>query len=245
MKLESFVKGEGESLLFLGGAFTTFKYYEKFINLLATNYKVYFFNYPGFGGSDPFADGHTIENYTKAIEDFIKQKDLKKFHLTGSSFGGLLAVHYAHIVKVRSIKSLILFSPKLHLQSKSKLWNAYNLARENLVEKIKFRNKSLVANAFHLYIYKNPLQMIKQASLVHECELDEKEVPKEIPILLVEGKRDKLVDVNYATTILKNKNENVEIAILEEHGHEAFAAIGDEILDIVRNFTENINTSNS
>jgi len=42
MKLESFVAGKGEPLLFLGGAFTTYDYCKDFIKLLGKKYKVYF-----------------------------------------------------------------------------------------------------------------------------------------------------------------------------------------------------------
>ncbi len=238
MDLEYYVVGRGEPLLFLGGAFTTFGYYKKFIDLLSKGYKVYFFNYPGFGKSKKFLKGHTLENYLKTVDDFVKYRKLTKFHLAGASFGGFLAVKYIGQAKSDKIKSLILFSPASRTQTKSALKNAIRLIRNNL-HKHSGGRKPLTDNALQLKYLKNITEKIKHARFVLSCSLEVNDVHPDIPTLIILGEKDPLVDNKYTVDILSTC-KNLQVITIPGEGHDAFAVIGDKILEIINSFTRNI-----
>lgn len=240
MKIESFELGKGEPILFLGGAFTTFRYYGKFFKLLAKEYKVYFFNYPGFGKSETFKNGYSVENYLKAIDEFITKQKLKEFHLAGASFGGYLAVHYLHTRKNKGIKSLLLFSPMTKLRSKNTIKNIFALAQENLGDKIKYRKRSLVISGFNLYNFNNLREKLKHGIFVQRCSFDKNVIPQNVPILIVVGEKDNLVDVQYTISTFRQRSKMVELVSFSNFGHEAFVVIGDEILKIIKDFTDKL-----
>src|SRR3989344_6690362 len=146
MKFEYYCQGRGESLLFLGGANTTIRFYQRFLTALSRYYKVYFFNYPGFGQTDhPIC--HDLPTYLTAVDQFIHNHRLKNFHLAGSSFGGYLAVTYAYL-KQPKIKSLILFSPLTRLPSHTLLGMAARMIKGHL-HKSSHNNQSFTSNMFN------------------------------------------------------------------------------------------------
>lgn len=56
---------------------------------------VYTLDLPGFGGSQEPADVWGIDEYTRFLEDFVRQNGISRPVLVGHSFGGRMAIVYA------------------------------------------------------------------------------------------------------------------------------------------------------
>ena len=73
-------------------------------------FNIYIPDLPGFGQSSAFAGGHTIENYSWWVGEFIHKLALpQRPHLLGHSFGSIIVSH--HAAHAEDFETLILENP--------------------------------------------------------------------------------------------------------------------------------------
>lgn len=89
------VAGEGEPILLLHGWGCTGEIFKNIQAVLATSYKTYSFDFPGFGASDEPTDVWGVEEYTRMVEAFVKENGITKPALMGHSFGGRVSIVFA------------------------------------------------------------------------------------------------------------------------------------------------------
>ncbi len=87
--------GEGDPVLLLHGWGCTNAIFKDIQAVLSTNYKTYNFDFPGFGASGEPAEVWGVEEYTRMVESFVKENNIKKPALMGHSFGGRVSIVYA------------------------------------------------------------------------------------------------------------------------------------------------------
>jgi len=87
--------GEGEAILLIHGTGASLHTWEKWINILSTDYRVISFDLPGFGltGPDP-NHNYQISRYTAILDSLMVKLKVDSFHIAGNSLGGLVAWHY-------------------------------------------------------------------------------------------------------------------------------------------------------
>lgn len=214
MKLVSFQKGKGENLLFLGGAFTVYNYYDNFISKLAKDFKVHFFNYPGFGGSEKL-ERHRLIDYLLAISAYVKKNKLSNFYLAGHSFGGYLATKYS--ARKDDLKALILLEPLTRLRHKSFYKNAQALFKTQMAEEDE--GLKTIKKLSDAKVFLDTPEKIKHAQFVIKQKLLKKDIPDDTPILVFLGKNDLVIDNAYSRKIFEK--ENVKIITLIKGGHLA------------------------
>ncbi|MGP1413713.1 MAG: proline iminopeptidase-family hydrolase [Bacillales bacterium] len=101
---------------------TLFPYIEFSKKLVEKGHQVILYNQHGSSKSDilkPSKDLFTFESFEEELRLIIDKLNIKKYHLLGHSWGGMLALHYILNNRDTSISSIILFST---LPS-TKLWN--------------------------------------------------------------------------------------------------------------------------
>lgn len=104
--------GEGEAILFLHGLGSSSQDWEKQIEELSKEYKIYLLDLRGHGKSS--IDGNfSFELFIQDIELFINQIIKEPFHLVGLSLGAMLASSLAS--KQANIKSLTLINCPLKI----------------------------------------------------------------------------------------------------------------------------------
>ena len=97
---EEFGNNINENIIILPGWGDNRKSFYEMINLLKEKYKVYIFDYPGFGNS-PFPNKDlTIYDYENLFENFIKEKKLNKLSIICHSFGGRITILLNSKVKI-------------------------------------------------------------------------------------------------------------------------------------------------
>lgn len=89
------VQGEGKPVLLLHGWGCTHNIFAALQQLLAQQYKVYNFDFPGFGESDEPTQVWGTEEYTRMIETFVQDNKIECPALVGHSFGGRISIIYA------------------------------------------------------------------------------------------------------------------------------------------------------
>ena len=89
------VTGDGEPVLLLHGWGCTHEIFKSLAQILSQQYKVYSFDFPGFGASQEPSEVWGVEEYTRLIETFIADNGIKNPALVGHSFGGRVSLLYS------------------------------------------------------------------------------------------------------------------------------------------------------
>ncbi len=104
--------GDGNNtIVLIHGLGSNSKAFKKNIPTLAKNAVVIALDLPGYGGTElgDFEPG--MDNYAKAITEFIQLKKLSNVTLVGHSMGGQIAIQLAADQQPSWLKNLVLFSP--------------------------------------------------------------------------------------------------------------------------------------
>lgn len=173
---------------------------------------------------------HTLEVYLNSIDQVVKKYKLNNYFLAGASFGGLLAIEYMY-KNPNGIKALILFSPLTKPFTKSKLGNVIRISR-NQFQNWKVTKDPLTQNVFTYKHLRNIKNKLEHSSFILNLKFNEKYIPKEIPILVVLGEKDYVIDTKYTKKVFENY-KNAKIFTFPDKGHDAFATMGEKILDLL------------
>lgn len=87
--------GSGAPVLLLHGWGCSNETFRHIQQVLSQSYTTYNFDFPGFGASDEPDTVWGTEEYTRMVEQFVKDNDIEKPALVGHSFGGRISIIYA------------------------------------------------------------------------------------------------------------------------------------------------------
>ena len=111
--------GEGEPLILLHGIFMNRHLWDQATQTLQKTYRVICIDGPSHGNSESVARSWSLSDHALALEGFIGTLGLKKGHIAGHSWGGLVAMRLA-LRNPSMIQTLILCNTPLE-ESQSKL----------------------------------------------------------------------------------------------------------------------------
>ena len=97
------VSGEGEAVLLLHGWGCTHDIFAPLAKSLSGQYKVYSFDFPGFGASQEPDAVWGVEEYTRMVERFVAENKIENPSLVGHSFGGRVSLLYSSRNKVARV----------------------------------------------------------------------------------------------------------------------------------------------
>jgi len=88
---------EGEPILLIPGAFSTYRHWNRVIPYLSEHYKLLCLDYLGVGDSDKPKSGfgYTIEEQADLIVKMIEALQIQEVHILGVSYGGAIALNLA------------------------------------------------------------------------------------------------------------------------------------------------------
>jgi pimeloyl-ACP methyl ester carboxylesterase len=89
--------GEGQPILLIPGAFSTYRHWNRVIPYLSGHYRLLCLDYLGVGDSDKPGSGfgYTIEEQADLIVKMIEALRIQKVHILGVSYGGAIALNLA------------------------------------------------------------------------------------------------------------------------------------------------------
>lgn len=82
-------------VVILHGWSSNASYWLPLAKLLSEKHRYYLLDLPGFGGTKNLAPNSDVPEYSQFVERFAAKMDLKKFVLSGQSFGGQVAGDFA------------------------------------------------------------------------------------------------------------------------------------------------------
>lgn len=104
--------GEGEPLIMVPATISELENWRTLAQFMAQWFRVYFFELPGHGGSEPFRDGFSSRKVAELVGQLADKMGHKRFNLMGFSFGGILALRTFQRLSHR-IDRMILIAPCL------------------------------------------------------------------------------------------------------------------------------------
>jgi 3-oxoadipate enol-lactonase len=122
--------GTGPVLVLLHGLGGSRLSWEPQLEGLAGDHRVVAWDMPGYGASQPLADGMTFTSLAEAVVDLLEVVGAQAAHLAGISFGGMIAQYVAARYPSRVLSlSLLSTSPAFGLDgTKPAEWRAARLA---------------------------------------------------------------------------------------------------------------------
>jgi pimeloyl-ACP methyl ester carboxylesterase len=89
--------GEGQPVLLIPGAWSTYRYWNRITPLLSKHYRLLALDYLGAGDSDKPRSGfrYTVEEQADLIAGMIEALQVSKVHIIGTSYGGSIALNLA------------------------------------------------------------------------------------------------------------------------------------------------------
>jgi 3-oxoadipate enol-lactonase len=99
--------GDRTPLVFLHGVGSDKSVWRRQLDHFATERRTVAFDYPGYGDSDPAAEGTSRDDYARAILSGMDELGIASAHICGLSLGGVVAIALHHLAPNRCA-SLIL-----------------------------------------------------------------------------------------------------------------------------------------
>jgi 2-hydroxy-6-oxonona-2,4-dienedioate hydrolase len=205
---------------------------------------------PGFGASDKPSTDYTIDYFTEMVADFMRQKqlDMQNTSLIGHSLGGYIA---AHLASDSNADRLVLIDTSGMLKGPTLLLQEYAAAAENpskesvrrVLEKMvadPIRIPQALVDGFIYRIKQEGAQAAFQSAYENSVnsQLGTKRLERiKSPTLLIWGKMDRLIPLEYLQVFEENMPYAVSL-VIDDSGHAPFAEKPAIVCEALRMFLE-------
>jgi pimeloyl-ACP methyl ester carboxylesterase len=233
--------GAGDPLLFLHGA-SGAPVIMPFMEKLAQRFDVLVPEHPGYGLSDEPEWLDNIHDAAYFYLDFLKQLDLRKVTLVGSSMGGWMAMEMA-VRDTSRLKSLVLVSPAGIAAPGVQPADIFLMPPEELVRRL-FHDQKIAEQRLAEPMTPEAIDVSLKnrhttARLAWEPRLHDPHLPKwlhriDVPVKIVWGREDRILPVGFVEEY-KRLLPRARIHVLESVGHLPHAEKADQFVDIVCN----------
>ena len=227
--------GSGEVVLFLHGWSSDTSDFEGSAKHFSKFYHVYNLDLWGFGKSEAPKKAWGVEEYAKAIHEFVLKNKLKNINLVGHSFGGKLAVlyafNYADYIKSLTLVDSAGMKPRFSLKKFLQVKKYKKLKQKVQQGKI---NES-VLKKYGSQDYQNSQGVMREIlTKVVNQNVEQQSKNICVPTMIVWGKHDKDTPIYMAKRFHKNINGS-ELHILNG-GHFCHIDCFEEFNFILENF---------
>lgn len=231
-------EGKGPALLLLHGMATSLHIWDSWLPYLKDHYRVIRLDIPPFGLSDNPEGSYGIQDYNTFISEFLDALSIEKCHIVGSSLGGWLAweftVQYPERVKKMALLCSAGYQEGNQHSRATNLQNKFMYNRfiksglpkwaVKLIFKKSYYNDDKLTKAKLKRYYRliNIKENIKAIDDLIQSKLPRHEQrisAIEAPTLIMWGKQDRNIDVQYAWQFQKDI-PNSKLVIFEKAGHK-------------------------
>jgi pimeloyl-ACP methyl ester carboxylesterase len=218
--------GQGPVLVLVHGLGASAESWRDSIRYLARGYRVVALDLPGYGKSDKPRSNYSIEYHAAALNDFIDALGRDKVALVGNSMGGWIAAMVA-LKNPEKISHLILVdSAGLRRDAAASPINLNPATKEEMRALLLalFSNKSLVTEKLvnDQWEYRKDIRSTVQATLESFKAklplLDERLKDIKIPTLIIWGRDDALIPLEYAEKFAKGIPGS-KLVVIDSAGH--------------------------
>ena len=238
---EIYGKENKKEILILPGWGNTRKTFNQLIDTLKDNYKIYIFDYPGFGKT-PFPNKDLdIYDYSNLIYSFIKDNKIENPSIIAHSFGGRISIILTGLYKVKIDKLILIDIAGIRRKSIKRTLKTiiYKLKKKIVIfkkNKLKYLNDLRKKYSSTDYNNLNKNMYITFKNIINE---DLRKYIKEIKnkTLIIWGKQDKdtLVKDGY---YIHKKIINSKLIIYNKASHFVYLEEKD-VENKIKNFLTN------
>jgi len=107
------IRGEGNWLVLLHGAWACQEWWSWQVPYLAQKYRVLTLDLRGHGQSSPLREPHSVEGFTRDLEIFLQKVGITEVVLIGWSMGGMISIQYC-LQNPWPVRALILIATRGH-----------------------------------------------------------------------------------------------------------------------------------
>lgn len=224
--------GRGDPLVLLHGGHGSWLHWARSISTLSRTHRLLIPDMPGFGDSDPIADGSLDALLSRLLRSLNQLVDVQTpIDLAGFSFGGLVAAHLAGIRPVRRLALLGpaghggLRRPRAELRAWRPLANGRDAAelrttmRHNLLAHMLHHEKNLDLLAIEIHTESCLRTRFHSKSISRAGGLSYALDLVSAPTLFVWGEHDVTVDPTTVEQTLNSRPVVSEIALVPGAGH--------------------------
>jgi pimeloyl-ACP methyl ester carboxylesterase len=236
--------GSGEPLLFLHGA-SGAPAILPFMEKLAQRFDVLVPEHPGYGLSDEPEWLENIHDVAYFYLDLLRELNLSRVMVVGSSMGGWIAMEMA-VRDASRIKSLVLVSPAGISAPGVQPADIFLMPPEDLVRRLfhdqKFAEQRLAEPVTPESVDMSLKNRHTTARLAWEPRLHDPHLPKwlhriEVPVKLIWGEHDRILPVQFVEQYRKLL-PRADVSIVKNAGHLPHAEKADEFCDLVQRFAQ-------
>jgi len=204
-----------EPLIFLHGWLGSWRYWVPAMEELSVSRRTYAFDLWGFGDSDKLGD-YRLTGYVDLLGDFLNEMGIQRAALVGHALGGLIALHFAARSPDR-VQQVMGVSVPLVGQSVEPVFNGLSGSNESLsrliARRASFSEVQREARKTDVRAVAGSMRSVVQADGLRDVLL-----PFDVPILLVHGTRDPLIQPPHAGW-LSGFGQNTRVVLLDGAEH--------------------------
>lgn len=246
---------EGKTIVFLHGNSSSSRVFSPILKSNKLPYNLISFDFPGHGKSHKVdgGDSYTIIRYIEVLLDVIPQNS--DTILVGNSFGGHIAMEA--VKDIPGLKGLVIFGApplKLPLNIEEALMPTdviqYYFTDKVTNEQLDKLVNTAVHNKDIAHIIKEDFRscdpvvrsMLQKelgtgVALSNEAELFKH---MDVPRLILHGRNDVMVNLNYLEQIIQDSHGDAEISIIDECGHYPSLERPNSVTNEIKKFASKI-----
>lgn len=251
-------EGEGFPIVLLHGFAASLQVWNDWARVLKKKFRVIRLDMPGFALSDSIKPGTqlSVDFFTLALHNFLKQLGIEKFHLAGNSLGGWISWEFASKYPQR-INKLVLLNAAGYLTPETHPKGIKMLTRPEVQKLVKsgvprIMVRMMVRNSFgdkkkmnRDIVDRHYALVNREGNLASLFKIAMAEIYPQIgkikeisaPTLILWGQKDKVVDVEYAHKFAGDIPEN-KLIIYEKVGHIPMVEIPQKSVEDLLDFLD-------
>lgn len=255
--------GRGPTLLLIHGWNNDLSGFTLLIKHLESNFRVIAIDLPGYGKSQPLDEDYSVEKLSDVVSEFIFKKEKKIDVLCALSMGSVIAVDLSRRYPER-IKSIVLIGPPIikYDWKLSKLFREWIRIMNKNVLLMKIGHMVMASNWYghftakyiNMHNYNKNLinkygmkgrkritsrVIFQMGKAMYSYHLGRTLKETSIPILMILGRYDKIVNLSQAARIVENK-KNIKLAWVEESGHVVSLEKPEQTARLVKEFASTL-----
>lgn len=243
------IKGTGDAIVMLHGFMENSKIWNDYVNFLSETHQVITIDLPGHGKSNNIRTTNTMEDFADDVIEFLHQLKISKASFIGHSMGGYVILALCEVYPQIVNKVVLVNSTSLpdSEEKKEQRLKMIPTIQRNFSLFVKLSIPMLFSEALKPQL-QNEINQLKEIALETSIEGIEAAIngmrirpnrtsvlyDSNFPILIINGKDDKTIDVDLFATVIPEK-DNIKVENLA-CGHVAFCEQKDKVAQLLNNF---------
>ncbi len=213
-------KGRGETLVLIHGVESSSEYWTPLIPALSKDRRVIAIDLLGFGNSPkPLNISYSLEEQSDWLDRTLKAKGIEQCEIMAHSLGCLVALKYAS-QQPKKVSKLLFFAPVFvpdRTSSKNPIIRRLDHI-DRLSDGSLLQSHAIQALGYQKMSKYLPFIRTVQNAVRNQHALDLAKLASHIPVRIVYGKNDSLIDGDYLNTV-SSKFKKVSVVGLRRKGH--------------------------